>query len=83
MSDIKNLIEQRQTIWAQAKALLDGAESENRDLSAEEQGSYDKMTGDLTSLRARIDRMAERDQTDKDIAESLRSILASTADQKA
>jgi len=82
MSDIKNLIEQRQTIWAQAKALLDGAESENRDLSAEEQGSYDKMTGDLTSLRARIDRMAERDQTDKDIAESLRSIgLGSTEGQ--
>lgn len=74
MSDIKNLIEQRQTIWAQAKAILDGAEAENRDLSAEEQGSYDKMTGDLTSLRNRIDRMAERAQNDADIAESLRGL---------
>ena len=82
MSDIKNLIEQRQAIWTQAKTLLDAAESENRDLSAEEQGSYDKMTGDLTSLRARIDRMAERAQNDQDIAESLRSIgLNSTEGQ--
>lgn len=82
MSDIKNLIEQRQNIWAQAKTLLDAAESENRDLSAEEQGSYDKMTGDLTSLRARIDRMAERAQNDQDIAESLRSLgLNSTEGQ--
>lgn len=74
MSDIKNLIEQRQTIWAQAKTLLDAAEAENRDLTAEEQGSYDKMTGDLTSLRNRIDRMAERAQNDADIAESLRGL---------
>ena len=82
MSDIKNLIEQRQNIWAQAKTLLDAAESENRDLSAEEQGSYDKMTGDLTSLRARIDRMAERAQNDQDIAESLRSLgIGSTEGQ--
>ena len=82
MSEIKNLIEQRQGIWAQAKTLLDSAESENRDLSAEEQGSYDKMTGDLTSLRARIDRMVERNETDKDITESLRSLgLNSTEGQ--
>jgi HK97 family phage major capsid protein len=80
MSDIKNLIKQRQTIWAQAKAILDAAESENRDLSAEEQGSYDKMTGDLTSLRARIDRMAERAQNDQDIAESLRSLGIGSTD---
>ena len=80
MSEIKTLIEQRQNIWAQAKALLDTAEAANRDLSAEEQGSYDKMTGDLTSLRARIDRMVERDQTDKDIAESLRSIGIQSVD---
>ena len=74
MSDIKNLIEQRQTIWAQAKAVLDRAESENRDLTAEETSSYEAMTNDLASLRARIDRMIERDQTDRDITESLRAL---------
>jgi len=75
---IKQLTEQRQNIWEQAKALLDRAESENRDLSAEEQGSYDAMTNDLTSLRARIDRLVEREQNDRDIAESMRQLGVDT-----
>lgn len=74
MTNVHNLIEQRQTIWAQAKAILDGAEAENRDLTAGEQARYDSITGELTSLRARIDRIAERAQSDHDVAESLRNL---------
>ena len=74
MSDIKNLVEQRKGVWEQAKALLDTAETEGRDLSAEEQVSYEKMTGDLASLRSRIDRMTEQAANERDIAESMRSL---------
>lgn len=71
---IKALVEQRKGVWEQAKALLDTAETEGRDLSAEEQVSYDKMTGDLASLRSRIDRMTEQAANERDIAESMRSL---------
>ncbi|MHA6524351.1 phage major capsid protein [Tessaracoccus sp. G1721] len=74
MTNVHNLIEQRQTIWAQAQAILDGAEAEHRDLTAGEQARYDSITGELTSLRARIDRIAERAQSDHDVAESLRNL---------
>lgn len=73
-NNIKALVEQRQNIWEQAKALLDNAESENRDLSAEELGSYEKMTDDLNGLRSRIDRLTEQADTERDIADSLRNL---------
>lgn len=53
---IKVLTEKRQKIWDETKTLLDAAaEGEGRDFSAEETVTYDRLSGDLTSLRARID----------------------------
>ena len=50
---LQQQIDQRQRTWDQAKALLDHAASEKRDLSGEEQEQYDRMTADL-SRRAQI-----------------------------
>ena len=52
---IKTLTEKRQNIWDQTKTLLDTAATENRDLSAEEQVTYDRLNTDLSTLRSRID----------------------------
>ena len=51
-----NLREQRANIWEQMKALSDRATAENRDLSAEETVSYNRMEADLDALGNRIER---------------------------
>ena len=58
-NNTKQLREQRASIWEQMKALADLAEHENRDLTAEEKASWEKMETDLDSLGDRADR-AER-----------------------
>ena len=68
------LIEQRANVWEQAKALLDAAEAEGRDLSAEEQVSYDKMTADLDGLSARIKRAEDAEAREADIRASMGSL---------
>jgi HK97 family phage major capsid protein len=68
------LLEQRANTWEQAKSLLDNAAAENRDLTAEEDAQYAKMTGDLESLRARADKYVADESTAKAAEESLRSL---------
>lgn len=72
---IKRLLEQRANIWEKAKELLDSAESENRDLTAEETTSYDAMTADLDGLdqrRKRIEDVEKRQVEAEEIAAELR-----------
>ncbi len=79
MSDMaKRLLEQRANTWEQAKALLDSAAAENRDLTAEEEASYAKMTADLESLRARADKLVADEETARAAEESLRSLASRT-----
>lgn len=52
---IKTLAEKRQNIWSESRALLDKAEAEKRDLTAEENEVFERQTADMTALRARID----------------------------
>jgi HK97 family phage major capsid protein len=50
---IKQQHEARQQAWAEAKALLDAAAAEKRDLSAEENEKYERISQDLDS-RAKV-----------------------------
>jgi HK97 family phage major capsid protein len=63
----QRLTEQRVNIGEQAKALLDAASSENRDLSAEEQVQYDKMNADLDSIAERVRSLVEQDKRNADM----------------
>ena len=75
MSDLaKHLLEQRANTWEQAKALLDNAASEKRDLTAEENVTYDRMTADIESLRSRADKLVEDEANSEAAAASLRSL---------
>lgn len=77
MSDIaKRLLEERANTWEQAKALLDHAAEEKRDLTSEEEVSYQKMTGDLETLRAKADKYVEDERNAKAAEESLRSLIS-------
>jgi HK97 family phage major capsid protein len=73
------LTEKRANVWEQAKALLDNAASEKRDLTAEEQQSYDKMTADLNEMRSVIDKLNE----DRKTAEASEAALRSLAERPA
>lgn len=77
MSDYaKRLLEQRANVWEQAKGMLDKAVEEKRELTAEEEISYGKMTADLEALRSRADKFVEDENTAKAAEESLRSLAA-------
>lgn len=68
MGDFKQrLAEQRANVWEQAKELLDTASAENRDLTAEEQVSYDKMNADLDSIAERVRQLVEQEQRNADM----------------
>ena len=77
MSEMANrLLEQRANTWEQAKALVDLAVSEKRELTGEEEASYAKMTADLDSLRSRADKFVADEQSNADIEASMRSLEA-------
>lgn len=63
MSDfIQRLREQRANTWEQAKALLDAAAADKRDLTAAEQEQYDRMNADLDSMAERVRSLEEQEQ---------------------
>ena len=55
MEYIDRQVELRAKSWEEAKALLDSAATENRDLSGEEQVSYDRIMQDLDSRAKTIE----------------------------
>lgn len=72
--DTKNLITKRAQAWEQTKALLDNAEGEKRDLTAEESEQFDRMMADIDGLDQRLKAIIEAEQRDRDIAASLRTL---------
>jgi HK97 family phage major capsid protein len=77
------LTEKRANVWEQAKALLDTAAGEKRELTAEEQVSYEKMTKDLADQRAMIDKLVADEQAVKDSEEALRKLAEVGIDPEA
>lgn len=64
MSYIERQVELRAKAWEEAKALLDAAATENRDLSGEEQATYDRIMADLDTRAKTIEQLqkdAERE----------------------
>lgn len=62
---IRKLMEKRAAAMAQARALLDKADGENRGLTAEEQNTYDQFDAEIDTLEADIkreQRLYEREQ---------------------
>lgn len=71
MSDyVKNLAEERAKAWEQAKAVLDVAAAEARDLTAEEAQTFDRINTELDAKDARIKSILDAEQRARDIEES-------------
>ena len=71
MEYLKRQVEARQQAWHAAKALLDGAAAENRDLTAEEEQSYSRMMADIDERSQKIEDLQAAEQRSKDIEASL------------
>ena len=71
MSDyVKNLADERAKAWEQAKAVLDVAAAENRDLTAEEAQTFDRINSELDAKDARIKGILDAEQRARDIEDS-------------
>lgn len=71
---IKQLQEQRANVWEQAKGLLDVAAEAKRDLTAEEDASWQRMNSDLDAIDSRVKSIIEREQQNADIAAAFAAI---------
>lgn len=71
MSDIINVLaEERAKAWEQAKALLDVAAAEKRDLNAEEAQSFDRINSELDQKDERIKSIRDAEERAAAIEES-------------
>lgn len=84
---IQRQVEQRQRAWDAAKALLDTAAAEKRDLTSEEEASYSKINEDLNERAARIEalkadvvREAKIEAATRDLVSQVRTEKAQTFD---
>jgi HK97 family phage major capsid protein len=85
---IDRISESRARAWEEAKALLDDAATENRDLSAEEAEKFDRINKDLDELDARRQTIADAMERDAAIEESrarlgVRGLLTAGDDEDA
>ncbi len=71
MEYLKRQVEARQQAWHAAKALLDGAAAESRDLTTEEEQSYSRMMADIDERSQKIEDLQAAEQRSKDIEASL------------
>lgn len=74
MDYLKKQIEARQNAWEHAKELLDRAAAENRDLSAEENEQYARMTADIDERAAVISRIQADVEREARAAEAMRGL---------
>jgi HK97 family phage major capsid protein len=69
---LKRLLEQRQNLASEMRQLLDAADSENRNFSAEEDEKYERLNGELDTLDKRATTLREGEEREKR-AEEFRS----------
>lgn len=74
MSYVENLIEARQKAWHQAKELLDTAAAEKRELTAEEEQSFQRINADLDRRAAMIDDINKAMEREERVNEAVRGI---------
>jgi HK97 family phage major capsid protein len=73
MSDyIRQQAEARAKAWEEAKALLDSAAAEKRDLSAEENQTYDRIMADLDSRSLVMETMKAQAEREERAAEAMK-----------
>ena len=75
MDYLKRQIEIRQQAWEQAKSLLDTAAAQNRDLSAEEEQTYSRLSAELDERAATIAKLREDEAREARLEAASRDIV--------
>lgn len=84
MSEIvKRLRDRRNNVWEQAKEIADRAAEENRNFSAEEQGTWDGLNAELDALDKRIKSALEVEERAKAADETFERVAGKPADKDA
>jgi len=68
--DLKSLLDLRGKSIHDARAILDTAEADKRDLSEDEQKTYDKLMDDQLDYKSQIDRETQLREAERQIAEN-------------
>lgn len=66
MSLLTDLQHRRQSVWHEAKSLLDNATAAKRDLTATEEASWQRLNADLDALDQRIKSISDAEQRNRD-----------------
>lgn len=72
---LNQLNEKRQAIWERCKTILDTAEAEGRELTAEESTNYDAASADMTALAARAASIVENERVNTEAEALLRKTI--------
>jgi HK97 family phage major capsid protein len=67
--DPRKLLEERANLINQARSLLEKAEGEDRDLTQEEQNTWDTLMTKADELRQRVDRLERQMELDQDVTQ--------------
>jgi HK97 family phage major capsid protein len=78
---MKRLQERRLNVWEQAKELLDTAEGEKRDLTAEEEGKYQALNADIDAIDQRVKDFIDGEKRAKDAEAAFEGLLAKPVDE--
>ncbi|MFD4658023.1 phage major capsid protein [Kitasatospora sp. NPDC058444] len=82
MSDfIQRLQERRANIWEQAKVLLDTAEADKRELTGEEEQTYQRLNADLDRIDERVKDMQAAEQRTRDAEAAFADLLKRPAER--
>lgn len=79
---LNQIIEQRKTLWNDAKALLDTAVEQKRELTADEQRRYDQMSEDLAASKAMIEQRQAAETQIRANESSLRKLAEQPIDPR-
>ncbi len=71
---------QRANIWDRMQEIVDLAESQNRNLSTEEQANFDQANRDMDTLMERVQRMEALESTRAELATSQTSATGAPGD---
>ncbi|MFG2747206.1 phage major capsid protein, partial [Streptomyces chartreusis] len=73
---MQQIQDRRNAAWEKAKALLDTAEGEQRDLTAEEEQTYQRINTEINAIDERVKSLLDAEQRSKDADEAFRQLLA-------
>jgi HK97 family phage major capsid protein len=82
-STAQTLQDRRLNLWNEARAIIEDAANENRDITPEEQGRWEGRMGEIDKLDARLRGVLEAEKRAKDTDNAFDAITTRPVDQRA